>query len=166
MIASPSHLSAVSAADDLARTLDELAKLNIDQLRARFRRVLRKHPPHGLSRDLIARLLAHRVQERRLGPLDRPLASLLDRLARGKAPPRRLKIGTVVVREYQGVVHEVTVVADGFCWRGEVHASLSTIARAITGTNWNGPRFFGLRSRSKGQPGECPSTEGLAEVSA
>src|SRR5206468_4012850 len=59
--------------------------------------------------------------------------------------PRRLKIGTVLVREYQGARHTVTVVANGFVWREATYASLSTIARAITGTNWNGPRFFGLR---------------------
>jgi hypothetical protein len=56
-----------------------------------------------------------------------------------------VKVGSVIVREYQGELHEVLVVPDGFCWRGEVFASLSIIARRITGTSWNGPRFFGLR---------------------
>ena len=56
-----------------------------------------------------------------------------------------MKVGSVIVREYQGELHEVLVVPDGFCWRGEVFASLSIIARRITGTSWNGPRFFGLR---------------------
>jgi hypothetical protein len=73
----------------------------------------------------------------------------LDSLARGNRSqrdrPRRLKPGTVLVREYQGARHTVTVVANGFVWRETTYASLSTIARAITGTNWNGPRFFGLR---------------------
>jgi hypothetical protein len=56
-----------------------------------------------------------------------------------------VKVGSVIVREYQGELHEVLVVPGGFCWEGQVFASLSTIARKITGTSWNGPRFFGLR---------------------
>jgi hypothetical protein len=60
--------------------------------------------------------------------------------------PRRLRPGTVLLREYQGERHTVTVVANGYVWRETIYASLSTIARAITGTSWNGPRFFGLRS--------------------
>jgi hypothetical protein len=57
-----------------------------------------------------------------------------------------VKVGSVIVREYQGELHEVLVVPGGFCWRGEVFGSLSIIARKITGTSWNGPRFFGLRA--------------------
>jgi hypothetical protein len=58
------------------------------------------------------------------------------------------RAGTVLVREWRGVAHHVTIVEDGFLWNGTTHRSLSTIARAITGTNWNGPRFFGMRERS------------------
>jgi hypothetical protein len=61
---------------------------------------------------------------------------------------RRLKPGTVLVREYRGERHTVTVVPDGFVWQGTTYGSLSIIARAITGTAWNGPRFFGLRTQS------------------
>ncbi len=75
------------------------------------------------------------------------------RTGKGAAPMRHLKVGSVIVREYQGKVHEVMVVPDGFIWQGKVYASLSTIARKITGTSWNGPRFFGLRG---GEP--APST--------
>ena len=73
--------------------------------------------------------------------------TLLQGLARGQKPEgrRRLKPGTVLVREYQGERHTVTVVPGGFVWREATYASLSTNARAITGTAWNGPRFFGLR---------------------
>ena len=53
--------------------------------------------------------------------------------------------GTVLVREWGGVTHHVTVVADGFLWNGKTYPSLSSVARTITGTNWNGPRFFGMR---------------------
>jgi hypothetical protein len=67
--------------------------------------------------------------------------------AHGEKPElnRRLKLGTVLVREYRGDRHTVTVVPDGFVWRDTTYGSLSMIARAITGTAWNGPRFFGLR---------------------
>jgi hypothetical protein len=64
---------------------------------------------------------------------------------RGGLPRRQLKPGTVLVRDYRGQRHTVTVAADGFEWQGMTYASLSAIARAITGTAWSGPRFFALR---------------------
>ena len=77
------------------------------------------------------------------------MRKLLDRLAKGGAEPvRHLKVGTVIVREHQGTLHEVMVVPGGFSWREKTYPSLSTIAQAITGTSWNGPRFFGLRGTS------------------
>jgi len=88
-------------------------------------------------------LLAH--QERAFGGINPQTAKVLDGFARGhKLPDRRLKAGTVLVREYQGERHTVTVVPGGYVWRERTYASLSTIARAITGTAWNGPRFFVL----------------------
>ena len=88
------------------------------------------------------------VQEQALGGLDPDTAKLLDGLARGDKPgadgPRRPKPGTVLVREYQGERHTVTVVLGGYVWREATYGSLSTIARAITGTAWSGPRFFGI----------------------
>ena len=86
----------------------------------------------------------------RLGALDTHHRKLLDRLARGGSDGvRHLNHGTVLVREHQDVRHEVMVVQGGFEWQGQTYASLSTIARAITGTVWNGPRFFGLRNKVK-----------------
>jgi len=88
------------------------------------------------------------IQEQALGGLDQDTSRLLDGLARGDKPradpSRRLKPGTVLVREYQGERHTVTVVSDGYMWGEVTYASLSTIARAITGTAWSGPRFFGV----------------------
>lgn len=110
-------------------------------------------PPIGLTKDLITRMIAYRIQEEMFGALDRPTIKLLDRLARGdKAGAelnRRLKSGTVLIREYRGERHTVTVVPNGFVWQGTTYSSLSTIARAITGTTWNGPRFFGLRGNGQ-----------------
>ena len=100
----------------------------------------------ALSKDLIARALAYWLQEEVLGGLDARVRKLLGASSSREGPPaRHVKAGSVIVREYQGKLHEVLVVPGGFCWQGEVFASLSTIARKITGTSWNGPRFFGLR---------------------
>jgi Protein of unknown function (DUF2924) len=91
-------------------------------------------------------MIAWRLQEQAFGGLDRENLRFLDGLARhGGLPRRRLKPGTVLVREYHGQRHTVTVAADGFEWQGTTYASLSAIARAITGTAWSGPRFFALR---------------------
>ena len=105
-------------------------------------------PPKGLTKGIIGRIIAYRIQEEAFGGLDPALAKLLDRLAEGKKPDelkRRLKPGTVLIREYGGERYTVTVAPDGFLWKGATYSSLSVIAREITGTTWNGPRFFGLR---------------------
>ena len=95
---------------------------------------------------MLALTIAYRVQEQRLGKLGREMRQRLDRLAKGGGEPvRHLKVGTVMVREHKGTLHEVTVVPGGFSWRDKTYPSLSAIALAITGTSWNGPRFFGLR---------------------
>jgi Protein of unknown function (DUF2924) len=73
---------------------------------------------------------------------------------------RRLKAGTVLVREYQGERHTVTVVPGGYVWRETTYKSLSTIARTITGTAWNGPRFFGLRVRQDDPGGDNETPAG------
>src|SRR5262249_3984274 len=102
-------------------------------------------PPAALSKALLGRMIAYRLQERAFGGLDRESLRFLHGLARHGGPPRRrLKPGTVLVRDYQGQRHTVTVVSDGFDWQGAAYPSLSAIARAITGTAWRGPRFLGL----------------------
>jgi Protein of unknown function (DUF2924) len=128
--------------------IDRVRSLGLDELRRLWRTTLRSSPPPALSKDLLARFLCWHMQEQALGGVDRETAKLLDRLARGDKPgrPRRLKPGTVLVREYQGERHTVTVVAEGYMWREATYASLSMVARAITGTFWSGPRFFGLRA--------------------
>src|SRR5947209_3413851 len=130
--------------------IDRMRSLGLDELRTLWRTTLRSSPPPAFTRDLVARFLCWHMQEQALGGLDRDTAKLLDRLARGDKPgadgPRRLKPGTVLVREYQGEQHMVTVGPGGYVWRETTYASLSTIARAITGTAWSGPRFFGLRA--------------------
>ena len=134
--------AAIEAEVERVRSLGTVA------LRQRWRLMFGGQPPAGLTKDLIRRMIAYRIQEEAFGGLDRETAKLLDRLARGEKPielNRCLKPGTVLIREYQGERHTVTVVLGGFLWREKTYTSLSTIARSITGTAWNGPRFFGLR---------------------
>ena len=128
--------------------VDQIRSLGIDALRVRWCAMFGRTPPKGLTKDIMGRMIAYRVQEEAFGGLDRETRKLLDRFAKGDKPnelSRRLKAGTVLVREYQGERHTVTVVSDGVLWQGKIYSSLSSIAQAITGTNWNGPRFFGLR---------------------
>jgi hypothetical protein len=130
--------------------IGRVRSLGLDELRTLWRVTFRSSPPSAFTKDLMARFLCWHIQEQAFGGLDPEIAKHLDGLAQGDKPganrPRRLKPGTVLLREYQGERHTVTVVPNGYFWRETAYASLSTIARAITGTSWNGPRFFGLRS--------------------
>ena len=122
-----------------------LRSLALDALRRHWRVIFGRTPPAALSKDLLGRMITYRLQEQAFGGLDRESLRFLDGLARhGGSPRRRLKPGTVLVRDYQGQRHTVTVVCDGFDWQGATYPSLSAIARAITGTAWSGPRFFAL----------------------
>lgn len=145
MNAGSNRVATANGADAFAAELAALPAASFDELRAQFRRLYRRAAPRGLSRDLIARLVAHRVQEQHLGKLDLELSRHLRRLGQGKVARRRIKTGSVLVREYDGATHEVVILPEGFLWNGETHGSLSLIAKRITGTSWNGPRFFGLR---------------------
>ena len=87
------------------------------------------------------------MQEKCLGKLDRDVAHELDHLARGRESHKRLKSGTMLVREQDGIMHEVVIVRGDYLWNEETYKSLSAIAKRITGTSWNGPRFFGLRQK-------------------
>src|SRR5215468_9519827 len=129
-----------------------LRSLALDALRRHWRVIFGRTPLAALSKDFLGRMIAYRLQERAFGGLDRESLRFLDGLARhGGSRPRRLKPGTVLVRDYQGQRHTVTVVSDGFDWQGATYPSLSAIARAITGTAWSGPRFFAL-ARGNGAP--------------
>ena len=123
----------------IAPEIDRIRSLRLDALRRQWRLVFGRVPPAGLSKDLLGRMIAARLQERAFGGLDRDGLRFLQSLARHERPPRRqLKLGTVLVREYQGRRHIVTTVRDGFDWQGTTYPSLSAIARAITGTVWSG----------------------------
>lgn len=138
---------------DLDAELDHLAKLGIKELRALWRERRRQEPPEALSKDLMARALAHFLQEECLSGLASRLRKVLASISEKDAEPvRRVKVGSVIVREYQGELHEVMVVPEGFRWKGQVYTSLSAIALKITGTSWSGRRFFGLRDGTDAGP--------------
>jgi hypothetical protein len=150
----PANDSQTAAIDN---EIAHLRGLDLDGLRARWRsQTGRTAPPH-LPRTLLLRVLAYRVQAAALGDLDKTTARLLDRIAdearSGKqvevpVPDRvGLRPGTLLVREWDGTPQRVMVLVEGFAWNGNTYPSLSKVARAITGTRWNGPRFFGLRDQ-------------------
>ena len=147
--------------------IDRIRSLGLDELRALWRTTLYSSPPPAFTKDLMARFICWHIQEQAHGGIDANTAKLLDGLARGDKPgaDRRLKPGTVLVREYQGDRHTVTVMPGGYVWRDATYASLSAIACNITGTAWSGPRFFGLRARPEVIEGEpAGSHVGIAAV--
>jgi Protein of unknown function (DUF2924) len=152
----------------IAAEIDRIRSLRLDALRRQWRLVFGQMPSAGLSKDLLGRMIAARLQERAFGGLDRDSLRYLESLARHQRPPRRqLKSGTVLVREYHGQRYTVTTVCDGFDWEGTTYSSLSAIARAITGTAWSGPRFFALQraadgSKPKRQSTAAPDSGGLS----
>jgi len=143
-------------AEGLEFEVTRIGAMTIDQLRATWRKIFASEPPRAFSKDLLARAIAFHAQQKALGGLPSATARLLRSLVTpGVEPPRQIKVGSVIVREHKGVVHEVLAVPGGFCWQGKTYDSLSTIAKTITGTRWNGPRFFGLR-QTKDSPSQQP----------
>jgi len=137
-----------------------LRGLDLKGLRARWQSVLQRPPPDHLPRHLLFAIIAYRIQADRFGDLDHETRQLLDRTGAkesGTAMSARLVTfdqkrtqltpGTVLVREWDRRSQRVMVMSDGFVWNGQTYDSLSKVAFAITGTRWNGPRFFGLRDK-------------------
>lgn len=136
-----------SQVNDQIRVLEEATVLQVRQM---WRERHGVDAPGDFSKDLLAQALAHQIQEDAFGALEKRCAQKLERGPDAKRPAElNLKSGSVIIREYQGQVHAVTILPDGFSWQGETYPSLSSLAKKITGTIWNGPRFFGLRVRSK-----------------
>jgi hypothetical protein len=159
--AGPVALSPVAA--DVDAEIELLKALDLDGLRLRWRAILGRTAPTHLSKHLLLRILAYRLQAQAHGDVSRATVQFLDGLARHGGGDGRsgvavelpthgaLKPGTVLVREHDGKRHQVTVAEGGFIWNGTTYPSLTKIAQTITGTNWNGPRFFGLRDKPKEQ---------------
>lgn len=135
-----------------------LRAMSVKELKVEWERLLGSAAPNN-SRAFLEQRIAYRLQELTYGGPDRDTRRMLDLLAdeveghaRRKhqiADPRNPVAGTKLLREWDGVEQAVTVLKDGFDWRGRKFKSLSAIAREITGTRWNGYRFFGLRERKR-----------------
>jgi Protein of unknown function (DUF2924) len=134
-----------------------LEGLDLDGLRRQWRAQLGGEPPTHLPRWLLMRGLAYRLQSDAFGGLDKSIRRILrsgkeDGVGAPfdlRAPQTRdgvdLKVGALLVREWKGKLERVMILEEGFAWNGQTFGSLSQIAKAMTGTNWNGHRFFGLR---------------------
>lgn len=143
----------------LAR-LAALKAMSVNELKTEWQALFDAPAPNN-SRTFLESRLAYRIQELIYGGPDKQNRRLLDLLAdevEGTltrkaqiADPRNPVVGTKLIREWDGIAHTVTVLKEGFEWGGQRYKSLSAVARAITGTRWNGYRFFGLRERKRGE---------------
>ena len=146
----------------IATRVAEMRAMDLPALRDAWRRHHQAPPPRRLSRDLLIRGIAYRLQEQVHGGLTKATGRRLRTLAKGFAETGRvtpdsgpkLRPGARLLRQWQGRTYVVTVTEDGFHHDGETFGSLSAIAQRITRAHWSGPRFFGLR----------PSTERTAEA--
>ena len=143
----------------LVREIDELQEATSANLKQRWRALYRTEPPRRISRDLLVRALAYRIQEKALGGLKPSTRRLLAKVATDASarrpiqvtPESALKPGTVLLREWHGTQHQVIVRENGIVFNGKQYKSLSQVAHRITGTKWSGPLFFGLKANRQEQ---------------
>ena len=146
----------------LADELANLATLKRDALSERWKACYGSAPPPRTGRSLMIAALAYKLQEQAFGALRPSTRRLLRRIAEDAsarrplttAASRKLSSGTVLLREWHGVTHRVTVLEDGALFRGRHYRSLSQVAREVTGSRWSGPLFFGLRSAKEAPNGK------------
>jgi hypothetical protein len=139
--------------------IEGLRSLSREQLNQRWRELFASERPPRVSRELMIKALAYRLQEKTLGGLKPATRRLLESWGRKNGEPSlptqpvntQLKAGTVLVREWHGTTHRVTVSDDGYRFDSKRYRSLSEIARTITGSRWSGPLFFGLKATVGGQ---------------
>ena len=157
---------AVADGASLDNEIARLRGLDVGELRARWHTMFRRVAPPHLPRHLLFRILAYRLQADQFGDLDADIRRVLDRtgfeaadgfgrlVADLNRSRTELRPGTLLTREWGGHLQQVMVLPDGFTWNGKSYQSLFKVAFAITGSRWNGPRFFGLRDRpsSEAQP--------------
>ncbi|MDO8430926.1 MAG: DUF2924 domain-containing protein [Candidatus Binatus sp.] len=131
-----------------------LSKLATDDLRERWRQLYGAGPPARINRPLLIRGIGYRLQENAHGGLKPATHRLLERVVEAAVaglevivtPKRSARPGTMLVREWHGITHQVTVLDEGVLYAEQRYRSLSEVARLITGCRWSGPLFFGLRS--------------------
>jgi hypothetical protein len=142
--------------EDLPQEVTHLPALDSEALREKWLALFGVEPSLRLGRSFMIRALAYRLQERAFGGLKPTTERLLDHIAEGRSevalariPKRRAGAGTVLIREWRGVSHRVIVLDHDIVYRGRRYKSLSDVARAITGSHWSGPLFFGIKRRTK-----------------
>ena len=136
----------MSSSEDFGAALAGLERASRHRLTEYWVGYFGAAPPPRTSRSLMIRAVAYKMQERVIGGLSAATRRLL--CAEEPAPVRRrrgLRPGTVLIREWHGIAHQITIVEQGVIYRGEHHRSLSEVARLITGARWSGPRFFGVK---------------------
>ena len=134
------------SSEDFGAALAGLERASRHRLTEHWSEYFGAAPPPRTSRSLMIRAVAYKMQERVIGGLSAATRRLL--CAEEPAPVRRrrgLRPGTVLIREWHGIAHQITIVEQGVIYRGEHHRSLSEVARLITGARWSGPRFFGVK---------------------
>jgi hypothetical protein len=145
-------------------TLGDLPGMTTAQLLDRWAQVVSRPVIRSASRELLVNMIAWHLQARQHGGLSPAVQRKLERLAaainrgepiRPRTATERLHPGMSLERQWRGQTHSVTVLADGFAYRGRRYRSLSEIARCITGTRWNGPAFFGLRQSNTRASAGC-----------
>jgi hypothetical protein len=156
--AEPVRMNAGPSDASVVAQLAALRKMSVVELKQRWEALFGTPAPNN-SRSYLEVRLGNRIQELMLGGLSRDTRRVLDLLVKeleGKntrkaimTDPRKPIPGTRLLREWDGAEHSVTVLRDGFDWQGRKFKSLSAVARAITGTQWNGYRFFGLREAGR-----------------
>ena len=142
--------------DALSAEIAGLSKADIKDLRERWKTLYGKEPSGHIGRSILIGAIAYRLQEKAFGGLKPSAQRILDRVCDGRGEvgqegiaKRRASAGTVLIREWRGVRHRVVVLDDDVTYHGRRYKSLSEVARAITGTRWSGPLFFGLKGRAK-----------------
>lgn len=134
-----------------------LLDLKVNELKDRWRSIYGTEPPPRSSRKLLVSAIAYRMQERVFGGLKTSVRRLLKRASEDAGgqrisrtrPVTRASAGTVLIRDWQGKSHHVTVLDRGVLYRKKNYRSLTQVARVITGCRWSGPLFFGLRGRTR-----------------
>ena len=126
-----------------------LEKAPLCDLRSWFQALFQQHPPPKASPWVLRGNIAWAIQAQSRGEDISKLRSRLMKTALNGASPEKIqfKVGTRLIRSWQGITHEVTVLDHGYRYEGEHFNSLSEIARRITGTRWSGPRFFGVEKK-------------------
>ena len=145
------------SAEDLSAEIAGLTALSRERLQAKWRELYHTETPRKIGRDLLIRAIAYRLQENAYDGLKPATRRVLAKVAEDAsarrpvriAPERTLKPGTVLLRDWHGVQHQVTVLETAIMFQKKQYKSLSEVARKITGTRWSGPLFFGLKSTNK-----------------